>query len=181
MLASLTLSVLFAIALTIAMIAVAGYIVLLHDAKHEQLEESVDFSFNAESLRRAIDYYRFLAVAMLFTYAFFTTSCVWLQADGHLLFAEAGEPMKASPISVALFTLDLTLRGGFFDFIQHFDVSLSHLHMNRKIRWFVWYAFVFRMFYGFTMFKIAFSFLWIYGKIRLNREAQRRARDESAA
>ena len=176
MLASLTLSVLFSIGLAVAMIAVASFIVLYHDYNHEQFEEWVDFAFGSQSLKRAIDYYRFMAVAMLFTYALFTTSCVWLQADGYMLFAEAGVPVKASPIAVSLFTLDLTLRGGFFDFIQHFDVSLTHLHMNRKLRWWVWYAFVFRMFYGFTMFKIAFSFLWIYGKIRLAREAQRRAR-----
>ena len=85
--------------------------------------------------------------------------------------------MRASPIAVSLFTLDLVLRGGFFDFMQHFDMTLSHVGMNRKTRGFVWYAFMFRMFYGLTMFKILFSFLWIYGKISLNRETRRRARE----
>ena len=172
MLANLNLSVLFALIITVAMIAVASYIVLQHDSKHSQFEEWVDFSFTADSLRRAIDYYRFMAVSMLFTYVLFTTSCVWLQADGYQIFAEGGKPLHVSPIGVALFTLDLTLRGGFFDFMQHFDLSLSQHHMNRQLRWFVWYAFVYRMFYGFTMFKILFSFLWIYGKIRINRQAR---------
>ena len=181
MLANLSLAVLFALVITIAMIAVASYIVFSHDAKHEQFEEWVDFSFTADSLRRALDYYRFMAVSMLFTYVFFTTSCVWLQASGYEIFAEAGKPTHASPIAVALFTLDLTLRGGFFDFMQHFDLSLSQHHMNRQLRWFVWYAFVYRMFYGFTMFKILFSFLWIYGKIRINRQARLQAREAEAA
>ena len=65
--------------------------------------------------------------------------------------------------------------------MQHFDMTLSHIHMNRKVRWFVWYAFIFRMFYGLTMFKILLSFLWIWGKIKLHREAEKRARDEQAA
>ena len=177
MFANLNPSVLLALGIAVAMIAVASYIVFSHDAKHEQFEEWVDFSFTTESLRRAIDYYRFMAVSMLFTYIFFTSSCVWLQADGYRIFAENGIPVAASPIAVALFTLDLTLRGGFFDFMQHFDLSLSHLHMNRQMRWFVWYAFAYRMFYGLTMFKILFSFLWIYGKIRLNRQARRQARE----
>lgn len=179
MLANLNLSVLFALIITVAMIVVASYIVLAHDGKHQQFEEWVDFSFTADSLRRAIDYYRFMAVSMLFTYVLFTTSCVWLQVDGYQVFAEGGKPLHVSPIGVALFTLDLTLRGGFFDFMQHFDLSLSQHHMNRQLRWFVWYAFVYRMFYGFTMFKILFSFLWIYGKIR--RQAQRHAKQQGTA
>ena len=81
--------------------------------------------------------------------------------------------LRASPIAVSLFTLDLVLRGGFFDFMQHFDMSLSHIYMNRQVRGFVWYAFIFRMFYGLTMFKILLSFLWIYGKISVNRDLRR--------
>jgi hypothetical protein len=55
--------------------------------------------------------------------------------------------------------------------MQHFDLHVTALHMNRGNPWFVWYAFVFRMFYGFTMFKILLSFFWIYGKIRIARQA----------
>ena len=153
-----------------------GYILFAHDRNHEKFESWVDFAFTSEALGRALDYYRVMAVSMLFTYVMFTLSSVWLQADGHRIFAEGGTPVNASPIAVSLFTLDLVVRGGFFDFMQHFDVSLSHLHMNREMRWFVWYAFVYRMFYGLTMFKILFSFLWIYGKIRYNRQARRQVR-----
>ncbi len=180
MMASLTLSVLFAIFSAFAMIGVAGYILFQHDRNHEQFEAWVDFSFTSEALARALDYYRFMAVSMLFTYVAFTLSAVWLQADGFPLFTENGKVVRASPIAVSLFTMDLVLRGGFFDFMQHFDLTLSHVYMNRKIRGFVWYSFIFRMFYGLTMFKILLSFLWIYGKIRLNRQAQRRAREDAA-
>lgn len=181
MLGSLTLSVLFALATAVAMIGVATYILFAHDRNHEKFEEWVDFAFTSETLSRAIDYYRFMAVSMLFTYVLFTSSAVWLQAEGHPIFVEGSAPVRASPIAISLFSLDLVLRGGFFDFMQHFDLSLSHVNMNRKMRWFVWYAFIFRMFYGLTMFKILFSFLWIIWKIRLNWQARRRARADEAA
>src|SRR5262245_15512567 len=115
MLASFSFPVLFSIATAIAMLGGLTYILFQHDRNHEQFEAWVDFAFNAESLRRALDYYRFMAVAMLFTYVAFTLSAVWLQADGYSLFVEAGHPVKASPIAVSLFTMDLVLRGGFFD------------------------------------------------------------------
>lgn len=181
MLSSLTLSVIFALATAVLMVGVAGYILFAHDRNHEKFEEWVDFAFTSEALRRALDYYRFMAVSMLFTYVLFTISAVWLQADGFAIFAEGAKPVRASPIAVSLYTLDLVLRGGFFDFMQHFDWSLSHVQMNRSMHWFVWYAFIFRMFYGLSMFKILFSFLWIYGKIRINREVQRRASKDEAA
>jgi hypothetical protein len=181
MLSNLALSVVFALGTAVAMIAVVTFILIAHDRNHEKFEEWVDFSFTAESLRNALGYYRLIAVSMLFSYVLFTSSLVWLQADGYPLFAIERVPTYASPIAVALFSLDLVLRGGFFDFMQHFDVRLSHFEMNRTMRWFVWYAFIFRMFYGLTMFKILFSFLWIYGKIRLNRQASLRAQDQDAA
>ena len=180
MLPSLTLSIIFALLTAVAMIGVATYILFAHDRNHEKFEEWVDFSFTSEALRRAIDDYRFMAVSMLITYVLFTVSAVWLQADGFVIFADGAVPVRASPIAVSLYTLDLVLRGGFFDFMQHFDMTLSHVGMNRNMRWFVWYAFIFRMYYGLTMFKNLFSFLWIYGKIRLNREVQRRVREDEA-
>ena len=180
MLPGLTIAVVFAMITAAAMIVITGYILLQHDANHEKFAAWVDFSFTSEALARALDYYRVMAVSMLFTYVMFTLSAVWLQWDGVPLFIENGQPVKASPISVSLFTLDLVLRGGFFDFMQHFDIALSHIHMNRQVRGFVWYAFIFRMFYGLTMFKILLSFLWIYGKISVNRDLRRRAREREA-
>jgi hypothetical protein len=180
MLPGLTLSVVFALITAAAMVALIGYILFQHDTNHEKFEAWVDFSFTSETLARALDYYRVMAVSMLFTYVMFTIATVWLQWDGFQLFKENGTPVKASPIAVSLFTLDLVLRGGFFDFMQHFDVSLSHIQMNRQVRGYVWYAFIFRMFYGLTMFRILLSFLWIYGKISVNRDMRRRAREDEA-
>jgi hypothetical protein len=178
MLANLSLSIFFAVATATAMTAIAGYILFWHTSNHEKLEAWVDFSFTSDVLRRVIDYYRFMAVSMLFTYVLFTVSAVWLQADGFTIFTEGGVPSRASPIAISLFTLDLVLRGSFFDFMQHFDVSLAHVGMNRSMRGFVWYAFLFRMFYGLTMFKILFSFLWIILKIRLGTKAEQRVLEE---
>ena len=96
MLSSLTLSVVFAILTAIAMVAVAGYILFQHDTNHEKFEAWVDFSFTSEALARALDYYRFMAVSMLFTYVLFTVSAVWLQWDGFALFKENGLTVKAS-------------------------------------------------------------------------------------
>lgn len=177
----MSLSVTFSLLVSAAMLGLLVYILFQHDRNHEQFEAWVDFSFDAESLRRALDYYRFMAVSMLFTYIAFTLSAVWLQADGYPLFSENGQLVKASPIAVAMFALDLVLRGAFFDFMQHFDMSLSHVSMYRPNRRFVWYAFLFRMYFGLTMLKILLSFLWIIMKIGINREAQKRARDEQSS
>ena len=54
--------------------------------------------------------------------------------------------------------------------MEHFDLGVSPISMNRKLFWFVIYAFVFRMFYAVTLIKIVISFVWIYGKIRMARQ-----------
>ncbi len=174
MISGFSLSVLFALVTAGVMVSFVAFVLLAHDRNHEKFEEWVDFSFSSDSLRRALGYYRLIAVSMLFTYVLFTLSLVWLQADGYHIFYYEGVPVIATPIGVAMFSLDLVLRGGFFDFMQHFDLRLSHVEMNRDLRFFVWYAFMFRLFYGLTIFRILFSFLWIYGKIRINRKATQR-------
>jgi hypothetical protein len=173
MLSGMPLSILIALLIALMIIATTVFVVFYHDRKHEELDQWVDFAFSRDGLRHALGYYRFLALAMLTTYVLFTCSLLLLQADGHMIFADAGVPTRGGPIATALFTLDLVLRGGFFDFMQHFDLAATHLTMNRQMHWFVWYAFVFRMFYGLTMFKILFSFVWIYGKTRIAHQAQR--------
>jgi hypothetical protein len=154
------------------MIAATVFLIFYHDRKHEEIDQWVDFAFSRENLRQVLGYYRFIAVWMLVFYVLFSCSCLVLQAEGYLLFADAEQPVQAGPMGVLLFTLDLVLRGGFFDFMQHFDLHVTALHMNRANPWFVWYAFVFRMFYGLTMFKILFSFVWVYGKVRMATTAQ---------
>ena len=173
-----SLAVTIAICIAVMIFACTVFIVYCHDRKHEELDQWVEFAFSRDSLRHVLKYYRGVAAPMLFIYVFFTCSLLMLQADGHALFADGlQQPVRAGPLSICFFALDLVLRGSFFDFMQHFDLHVSTLNMNRKLPSFVWYAFLFRMFYGLTMIKILLSFVWIYGKIRLARQAQRGAFD----
>jgi hypothetical protein len=175
----MTYSVLLAIGLALTMIATSVFIVFYHDTKHEEIEQRVDFSFSGETFRRALGYYRFMAVSMLVFYVLFTCSCLVLQADGYLLFSatlDGRNPVRAGPIATSLFALDLVLRGGFFDIMEHFDLGISPVYLNRGSFWFVWYSFVFRIFFGLTLLKILFSFVWIYGKARMATEQERHAR-----
>lgn len=147
-------------------------IVFYHDRKHDQLDQWIDFSFSGTALRQALGYYRFMAISMLVFYMLFTCSCVFLQYEGHRIFADANkEPILAGPIATALFALDLVCRGGFFDIMEHFDLRVAPVYMNTREVWFVIYAFAFRMFYALSLIKILLSFAWIYGKIRRARMA----------
>lgn len=161
----LTLSIIFALAFSVAMMVVALTLFFNHDRNHEDLEQSVDFSFSGETMRRALNYYRVLGYAMLAAYVLFVFSCLHLQWDGHQIFARDGRPVWAGPFQVMLFGLDLVLRGGFFDFMQHFDLRVSQVWMNRSAWGFVLYAFVFRMFYALTLLRMIISFFTIYSKI----------------
>ena len=167
----LSMSVLFAIGVGLLMVGTSIFIVFYHDRKHDQIDQWVDFSFSGATLRQALGYYRFMAVSMLFFYILFTCSVVYLQAQGHQIFAVDDKPTEASPIATSLFALDLVLRGGFFDIMEHFGLSVSPVYMNTAMPWFVIYAFAFRIYYGLSLIKILFSFAWIYGKIRLARQA----------
>jgi hypothetical protein len=173
----LSLSVIFALALSVAMTVVGLTLFFTHDRKHDDLEQWVDFSFSRETLRQALNYYRLLGYAMVTAYVLFVVNCLHLQWDGYQVFAESNlpgaKPIWAGPITVMLFALDLVLRGGFFDFMQHFDIGVSHAWMNRRAWGFVWYSFIFRMFFGLTLLRILISFIWIYGKIRRVKEASR--------
>jgi hypothetical protein len=57
--------------------------------------------------------------------------------------------------------------------MEHFNLGISTVFMNRKSLWFVWYCFIFRMFYALALIKILLSFVWIYGKIRMARQSFR--------
>lgn len=165
-------SVVIALSLAVVMISTSVFIVFYyHDRKHGELEEWVDFSFSGDSTRRALGYYRLIVVILLFFYVCFTVSCLLLQADGHLIFSDGKSPVVAGPIATALFALDLVVRGALFDVMQHFDLRISPINMNRSAFWFVWYAFAFRMTFALTLLKILFSFIWIYGKARVARQS----------
>ena len=174
----LSLSIVFALAFSVAMTVIGLTLLFTHDRKHGELEEWVDFSFSRETLRRALGYYRLLGYSMLAAYVLFVLSCLHLQWDGYQVFAENNlrdaRPVWAGPFTVMLFALDLVLRGGFFDFMQHFDLGVSHVWMNRQAWGFVAYAFVFRMFFGLTLLRILISFIWLYGKIQRVKEANKR-------
>jgi hypothetical protein len=164
---NMSLAVLVALAIAATMIASSVFILFYHDQKHHELDHWIAYGFSMEALRDALGYYRFMAVSMLVFYILFTISCLLLQTDGHKLFAAGREAVFAGPIATSLFTLDLVLRGGMFDVMEHFDLGLTPVMMNRTAFWFVWYAFVFRMYFGVTLIKILLSFVWIYGKIRM--------------
>jgi hypothetical protein len=164
-------SVLLALGLSVLMIGTSIFILFYHDRKHVEIDQVVDYSFSRDNLRRALLYYRFMSVSMLVVYVLFTISCLLLQSDGYLLFSDAGQPVRAGPIGTSMFAFDLVLRGGFFDVMEHFDLRVTALHLNKKAFWFVWYSFVFRMFFSLTLIKMFISFAWIYGKIRVMRQA----------
>jgi len=162
-------SLLAAVVISAMMIGTVIFILFYHDSKHEELDRWVDFSFSGNTLRQALGYYRFMAVSMLFFYVLFTCSCLYLQYDGFKVFSDGKQPVFGGPISVALFSLDLVLRGGFFDVMEHFDLRLTTLFINKQYMWFWIYSFIFRIFYALTLIKILISFAWIYGKIRIAR------------
>lgn len=164
--------VLFAIGLALAMTVVAVLTWFFHDRKHEELEQWVQYGFSRETLRQALIYYRSMGISMLVFLVLFVISSLMLQSDGAALFWDAShQPISGGPAGTTIFALDLVLRGGFFDVMEHFDLSITQLQMNRTNRWFVWYCFVFRMYYGLTLIRIAFSFAYIWAKIHAARKA----------
>lgn len=171
MLEGWSISVLVALAIASLIAVTSVVIIFYHDRKHDELDQWIEFSFSGTTLRQALAYYRFMAVSMLVFYVLFTCSCVFLQYQGHVIFKYQGEPTLVGPITTSLFALDLVLRGGFFDVMEHFNLRLSPVLMNTQKPWFVIYAFVFRMYYALSLIKILLSFAWIYGKIRKARQS----------
>lgn len=167
----MSLSITFALLLSIAMIVVAILTWFYHDTKHRDLDDWVQYGFSVETLRHAILYYRSMAVSMVVFYVLFTVSCLMLQSEGIGLFIyRNGEPVSAGPVGAAMFTLDLVLRGGFFDVMEHFELSASPILMDRANGWFVVYCFVFRIYYALTLMRILVSFVWIWVRIRRARQ-----------
>ncbi len=160
----------FALFLTLAMIVVAVLTWFYHDTKHRDLESWIQYGFSVDTLRHAILYYRSMGISMLIFYVLFTMSLLFLQSEGHQLFEyRDGEPVSAGPLGAAMFSLDLVLRGGFFDVMEHFDLSSSPIVMDRDKGWFVVYCFVFRIYYALTLMRILVSFVWIWARIRTAR------------
>lgn len=168
----MSLSITFALVLTLAMIVVSFLTWFYHDTKHRDLDSWIQYGFSVDTLRHAILYYRFMGISMLVFYILFTVSCLMLQSGGHQLFIyRNGEPVAAGPLGASMFSADLVLRGGFFDVMEHFEMSISPILMNRDNGWFVLYCFVFRIYYALTLMRILVSFVWIWVRIRKAREA----------
>ena len=160
----------FALLNSLAMIAAGVFVLFFHDRRHQDIESWVDFSFSAGTLRRVLGYYRTMAALMGVFFVLFVVSLILLQrVAGLTLFAEG----KAFYVSIFFFALDLVARGAFFDWMEHFEISITPVSMNRDLFWLVVYAFIFRMFFALTLLKILISFAWIWGKVR-------RARRETA-
>jgi hypothetical protein len=168
----MTLSITFALLLSVAMVVVAVLTWFYHDTKHRDLDDWVQYGFSVETLRHALLYYRSMGISMLVFYVLFTVNCLMLQSDGFKLFTyRSGEEITAGPVGAALFTFDLVARGGLFDVMEHFELSTSPIVMNRANFWFVIYCFVFRIYYALTLMRIVASFVWIWVRIRRAREA----------
>lgn len=163
----MSLSVGIAIGLSVAMVVVAFLTWFYHDTKHRDLDEWVQYGFSGDTLKYVIRYYQSMGISMLVFYILFVISCLALQSDGNILFVtDDGEQVIAGPIGAAFFGLDLVLRGGFFDVMEHFEMRATTLLMDRSNGWFVLYCFVFRIYFALTLIRIAFSFAYIWVRIR---------------
>lgn len=166
---NLSLPIGMAIAISLAMLATATFIFFYHHRKHEDLDQWVDYGFSKETLKQALIYYRFVAISMVVFFVIFVINLLMLQAQGGVkLFASGIEGL----IATCFFAIDLVWRGAFFDVMEHFDLHLTPLRMNRGLFWFVIYCFIFRMFYALVLLRIVISFVWIWTKIRMVRKEQ---------
>ncbi len=175
---NMSIPVILCIALTIAMSVAAVWTWFYHDSKHRDLDSWIEYGFSRDTLRHVLIYYRSMGISMLVFYILFVLSCLLLEAEGKEIFVNArGQPVDGGPIATAFFALDLVLRGGFFDIMEHFELAVTAVYMNRTLRWFVLYCFVFRMYYGLTLIRIAVSFVWIWAKLYAVRKQQGTDRD----
>jgi hypothetical protein len=82
------------------------------------------------------------ALFVLTAICFYISILAWSRVSGAVFFSEAG----VSPMSVALYQLDLMLRGALFDFMEHTRQSISPIAVNRNATAFLYYTLMFRMF-----------------------------------
>lgn len=82
------------------------------------------------------------ALFVLTAICFYISILAWSRVSGSVLFSQA----NVSPMSIALYQLDLMLRGALFDFMQHMSQSISPIAINRNATAFLYYTLMFRMF-----------------------------------
>ncbi|MCB1519834.1 MAG: hypothetical protein KDJ37_04570, partial [Hyphomicrobiaceae bacterium] len=116
---NISIPILFAIGLTVAMTLVAIWTWFYHDEKHRDLDSWIEYGYSRDTLRHVLIYYRSMGISMLVFYVLFVVSCLLLQAQGLAIFVDGQkQSVAAGPISTAFFALDLVLRGGFFDIME---------------------------------------------------------------
>jgi len=81
------------------------------------------------------------ALFVLTAICFYISILAWSRVSGSV-FSQAG----VSPISIALYQLDLMLRGALFDFMAHTRQSISPIAVNRNATVLLYYTLMFRMF-----------------------------------
>jgi hypothetical protein len=82
------------------------------------------------------------ALVVLTAICFFISILAWSRVSGSVF----SNPTDISPMSIALYQLDLMLRGALFDFMQHTGQSISPIAANRNATAFLYYTLMFRMF-----------------------------------
>src|SRR5262245_319573 len=81
------------------------------------------------------------ALFALTALCFFISILAWSRLSDHI-FTQGG----VSAGGVALYQIDLILRGALFDFMEHTQRSISPITINRNVTSFVYYTLLFRMF-----------------------------------
>jgi hypothetical protein len=81
------------------------------------------------------------ALFVLTAACFYISILAWSRVSGSV-FSQAA----VSPISIALYQLDLMLRGALFDFMEHTHRSISPITVNQNATAFLYYTLMFRMF-----------------------------------
>lgn len=81
------------------------------------------------------------ALFALTVFCFYLSILGWSRVNGSV-FNQPG----VSAMSVLFYQLDLMLRGGLFDFMEHTQRSISPIRINQNVTAFVYYTLLFRMF-----------------------------------
>src|SRR5260370_12067858 len=79
------------------------------------------------------------ALFVLTAICFYISILAWSRVSGSVFFSQAA----VSPISIALYQLDLMLRGALFDFMEHTRQSISPIAVNRNATAFLYYTLMF--------------------------------------
>ena len=82
------------------------------------------------------------ALFVITAICFYISILAWSRVSGSVFFSQD----TVSPISIALYQLDLMLRGALFDFMEHTRQSISPIAVNHNATAFLYYTLMFRMF-----------------------------------